>query len=146
MCVQVQLEVNGMAKGFVVLLTLGVAVVALGQTSADVSAKYRQITSYELRPDVVMTPKYAADGQVCEMALERRQKTETGIFFAASFTEEEVRQLVDELAPEAERGRNLTRHLNTTVDGGFITTEYTYENVVVHVYGITRPAPGGDKV
>jgi hypothetical protein len=58
----------------------------------------------------------------------------------------EVRQLVDELAPEAERGRNLTRHLNTTVDGGFITTEYTYENVVVHVYGITRPAPAGDKV
>jgi hypothetical protein len=135
-----------MAKGFVVLLTLGIAVVALGQTSADLSAKYRQVTSYELRPDVVMTPKYAADGQVCEMALERRQKTETGIFFAASFSEEEVRQLVDELAPEAERGRNLTRHLNTTVDGGFITTEYTYENVVVHVYGITRPAPAGDKV
>ena len=50
-----------------------------------------------------------------------------GIFFAASFSEEEVRQLVDELAPEAERGRNLTRHLNTTVDGVFITTEYTYE-------------------
>jgi|HubBroStandDraft_4_1064222.scaffolds.fasta_scaffold09949_4 hypothetical protein len=135
-----------MAKGFVVLLTLGIAVVALGQTSADVSAKYRQVTSYELRPDVVMTHKYAADGPVCEMALERRQKTETGSFFAASFSEEEVRQLVDELAPEAERGRNLTRHLNTTVDGVFITTEYTYENVVVHVYGITRPAPAGDKV
>jgi len=116
-----------MAKGFVVLLTLGIAVVALGQTSADVSAKYRQVTSYELRPDVVMTPKYAADGPVCEMAPERRQKTETGIFFAACFSEEEVRQLVDELAPEAERGRNLTRHLNTTVDGVFITTEYTYE-------------------
>ena len=31
-----------MAKGFVVLLTLGIAVVALGQTSADVSTKYRQ--------------------------------------------------------------------------------------------------------
>jgi hypothetical protein len=31
-----------MAKGFVVLLTLGIAVVVLGQTSADVSAKYRQ--------------------------------------------------------------------------------------------------------
>ena len=70
------------------LQTLGIAVVALGQTSADVSAKYRQVTSYEQRPDVVMTPKYAADGQVCEMALARRQKTETGIFFAASFTEE----------------------------------------------------------
>jgi len=135
-----------MAKGFVVLLTLGIAAVALGQTSADLSAKYRQVTSYELRPDIVMTPKYAADGQVCEMVLERRQKTETGIIFAASFSEEEVRQLVDELAPEAERGQNLTRHLNTRVDGGFITTEYTYENVLVHVYGITRPAPAGDKV
>ena len=50
MCVQVQLGVQWDAKGFVVLLTLGIAVVVLGQTSADVSAKYRQVTSYELRP------------------------------------------------------------------------------------------------
>jgi hypothetical protein len=139
-------EVNGMAKGLVLFLALGIVAVAFGQTSADLSAKYQQITAYELRPDVVMTPKYATDGQVCEIAIERRQKTETGIVFAAPFSEDEVRHFIDELAPEGERGRNLTKTLNERVDGGFITTEYTYENVLVRVYGTTRPAPAGDRV
>ena len=136
-----------MVKGLVLLLiTLGVGTVVLGQTSADLNAKYRQFASYELRPDSVMTPKYATDGQVCEIAIERRQKTETGIMFAAPFSEHEVSEFIDELAPEAERGRNLTKTLNSRVDGGFITTEYTYENVLVRVYGITRPVPAGDRV
>ena len=136
-----------MAKGAVFLLiTLGVGTVVLGQTSADLNAKYRQITSYELRPDVVMAPKYAADGQVCEIAIERRQNTETGIVFAAPFSEREVSQFIDELAPDVERGRDLTKTLNARVDGDFITTEHTYENVLVRVYGITRPAPAGDRV
>jgi hypothetical protein len=136
-----------MFKGaFVVLLVLGIATVVWGQSSADLSAKYRQITSYELRPDVVMTPKYAADGQVCEMVLEKRQKTDAGMVFGVAFSESEVKTLVDELVPESERGRDLTKPLNTTVDGGFLTTEYSYENVHVRVYGITRPAPAGDRV
>jgi hypothetical protein len=133
-----------MARAFIVLLTLVVA--ALGQTSPDLSAKYRQVTSYELRPTVMMTPKFAADGEVCEMVIERRQKTDTGIVFAASFSEEEVRQFMDELAPEAERGRNLTKVLNTSISGGSIVTEYSYENLLVEVYGVTRPAPAGTKV
>jgi hypothetical protein len=136
-----------MFKGaFVVLMMLGIAAIVWGQSSADLSAKYRQITSYELRPDVVMTPKYAVDGQVCEMVLEKRQKTDIGVVFGVSFSDKEVKSLVDELVPEAERGRDLTKPLNTTVDGGFMTTEYNYENVHVRVYGITRPAPAGDRV
>jgi hypothetical protein len=140
-------EAEAMVKGLVFLLvTLGIGTVVFGQSSADLSAKYRQITSYELRPDVVMTPKYAADGQVCEMALEKRQKTKSGVVFGVSFSEKEVKGLVDEIVPETERGRDLTRALNSTVDGDFITTEYSYENILVRVYGVTRPAPGGDRV
>lgn len=131
-----------MAKGaFVLFLMIGIAAIAWGQTSADLNAKYRQVTSYELRPGIVMTPKYAADGQVCEMNLERRQKTATGVTFGVSISEKEVKELVDELVPESKRGRNLTKLLNISVDGGFVTTEYTYENVLVRVYGITRPVP-----
>ena len=140
-------EVKVMTKKLTFLvMMLAIRAVVWGQTSADLSAKYRQVTSYELRPDVMMTPKFAGDGQVCEIAIERRQKTDSGIVFGTSFSEKEVRQFVDELAPEGERGRDLTKHLNTTVAGGFIMTEYTYENVSVQVYGTTRPAPAGDRV
>jgi hypothetical protein len=139
-------EDSGMTKRFVVFLLIATPAVAGGQTSGDLRSKYRQVTSYELRPGVVMNPKYAADGQVCEMVLEKRQTTDAGMVFGVSFSKKEVKELVDELVPEAERGRDLTRPLNTTVDGGFITTEYTYENVLVRVYGITRPEPGGDMI
>jgi TonB family protein len=129
-----------MTKGLLAFLLLGPATVA-PQTSADLSTKYHQITSYELRPDVVMTPKYGADGQVCEMDIERRHKTDTGIIFGSSFSKKDVRELVDELVPAKERGKDLTEFLNSTIDGGFITTEYSYENIVVTVRGITRPQP-----
>jgi hypothetical protein len=135
-----------MDKRLFLLLVIGIAAIGHGQTSDDLSARYRPITVYQLRPDVTMTPQYADDGQVCEMALERQQNTDEGIVFAAPFSEHEVSQFINELAPEAERGRNLTRALNENVDGDFITTTYTYENVLVRVYGIIRSAPGGNSV
>lgn len=67
-------------------------------------------------------------------------KTDTGIVFGDTFSDTEVRSLIDDLAPENGRGRNLTRPLNETVTGGFVTEEYKYENVLIHVDGITRPA------
>jgi hypothetical protein len=130
-----------MIKGFVVFLLLGIPAIAWGQTSADLSMKYHQVTSYELRPSIVMTPKYAADGQVCEMDIERRHKTDTEVYFGSSFSEKDVKELVDELVPQQERGKNLTEPLNSVVDGGFNTTEYKYENILVSVRGITRPQP-----
>jgi hypothetical protein len=126
-----------MPKICVLLLTLFIS--AFGQTSGDLSAKYAHVTAYSVRPNVLMTARFAADGQVCEMTLEKRQKTNTGIVFGSTFSEQEVLSLMDELVPENERGRNLTPALNGTVTGGFMTEEYTYENVLFHVDGITRP-------
>lgn len=131
---------------FAFFLVLGVAPSALGQTSADLSAKYRRVTSYEVRPGILMTPRYTADGLVCEMVVERRHKTETGIRFGDLLSKELVKELVDELVREAERGKNLTEFFNTSVDGAFITTEFAYENILARVDGITRPEPAGDMV
>ena len=88
-----------------------------------------------------MTPRYAADGQVCEMVVEKRHKKDGGIDFGSSFSEKELKELVNELVPEKERGEDQTEFLNSTIDGGFVTTEYSYENIVVTVRGITRPRP-----
>jgi hypothetical protein len=132
-------EVGRMIREFTMFLLLGFPAIAQGQTSADLSMKYHQVTSYELRPGVIMTPRFAPNGQVCEMDIEKRHKTDTGIYFGSSFSAKEVRELVDELAPEQERGKNLTEPLNSIIDGGFNTTEYKYENILVSVRGITRP-------
>ncbi len=65
--------------------------------------------------------------------------------FDFSFSEKNVKELVGELVPEAERGKNLTKFLNTSVRR-FITTDDAYENILIRVYGITRPEPAGDMV
>jgi hypothetical protein len=131
-----------MRKTWIALaLVIGASVVIRAQTSEDLSAKYRQIISYEVRPGIVMTPRYAEDGQVCEMIVEKRAKTDEGIIFGSSFSEKEWRDVVDELVAPSERGKDVTEMLNTTVDGGFISADYTYENVKIRVQGVTRPKP-----
>jgi hypothetical protein len=54
-----------MRKTWIALaLVIGVSVAIRAQTSADLGAKYCKITSYEVGPGIVMTPRYAQDGQV----------------------------------------------------------------------------------
>jgi len=137
-----------MARICILLLTLAVA--ALGQTSADLSAKYPNV-AYRIRPHVLMTARFAADGQVCEMTLEKGQRTDTSIVFLDFFSKEEVHGLIDDLVPEGLRGRDLTKRFNGSIEGLSVTTEYTYENVLVHVYGTRQVEAGqvgatGDKV
>lgn len=134
----------------VIFLALFVTVPSRAQSVADLRAKFPTVTAYEIRPGVVMTAKYDAVGQVCEMVIERQHVTHTGINFDSFLSKEVVKELIDQLAPPSERGKELTGLENwfgsVIIDGGFITTNYGYENVLVRVYGITRPEPAGDMV
>ena len=62
-----------------------------------------------------------------------------------------MHSLIDDLVPEGLRGRDLTKRFNGSIEGLSVTTEYTYENVLVHVYGTRQVEAGqvgaaGDKV
>jgi hypothetical protein len=139
---------------FIILLILGTALLSRSQSAADLSAKYPVVTAYEVRPGIMMTPLYASNGQVCEMVLERHTtntETKTVMNFDSPLSKDLVKELVDELAPPSERGKQLTGIENwfgsVTVDGPFIVTKYNYENVVVEVNGIKHDsAPGSDMV
>jgi hypothetical protein len=76
------------------------------------------------------------------MTLEKGQRTDTSIPYDDSFSPEEVHSLMDDLAPEGQRGRDLTGRFQGTIEGFFYTTVYTYENVLVHVYGIRQLGAG----
>lgn len=127
------------------LFSMEVSVVM--QTSGAFGAKYRQIVSYEVRPGVAMTPQYTANGQICEMLLERRSATSAGFMLGYSFSEKEVSELLDELVPDAQRGKRFEDGPIVEAGGGIITSVYTYENIRVSVLGLADPPPsGGDKV
>jgi len=89
-----------------------------------------------------MTARFASDGQVCEMTLEKGQRTDTSIPYDDSFSNEEVHSLMDDLAPEGQRGRDMTRRFDGSIEGLGYTNVYTYENVLVHVYGTRQLGAG----
>jgi hypothetical protein len=100
-------------------------------------SKYKVVEAYEIRPGILMMPKYAEDGQVCEIGLERRRYSPETIRLDADIPETDVTEIVDELAPDAEKGpRNkgtLPFDLIET-DGGAMTTIRDYENVSVQIF------------
>jgi hypothetical protein len=134
------------AGASLVILGLSFGAFSGSQTHAQLDLRYRVIRSYEIRPGIVMTPKYTIDGQVCEMELEPRHQTATGITFGQALSEHLVRELVQELVPISERGKELESEFNTTVQGSFTSTKYPYEKITVEVYGTIRPSPNGDFV
>jgi hypothetical protein len=137
-----------MSKGLFFLFSLlFVTAASWGQTSADLDRKYRKVTSYELKPGIVMIPKYAEDGNVCEMSVESHPAS--GIL-GATFSDEEVTNIINELVPEPQRGRDLKtgkydKWLNTMISSGVADTEYYYENISIHVYSATRVEQSGDE-
>lgn len=123
---------------------------AHGQTAADISNKYPVVNAYEVRPGILMTAKYAEDGQVCEMTLEKRHKTPDKTDFGSTIPREVIKQLIDELAPASERGRPAKRYLRgeseSTISGNIEITESEYENISIQILGSLSPTEFGDVV
>src|SRR5437763_2528697 len=67
--------------------------------------KFKSIETYEIRPGILMMPRYTNDGQVCEIALEKHHFSYDTADLNTTIPRETFIQLVDELAPLAERGR-----------------------------------------
>jgi hypothetical protein len=128
-----------------------VAVSSWGQTAGDLAAKYHSVSAYEVRPGVLMTAKYADDGQVCEMVLEvRHYHSPENIDLDSVIPGKLETRLVDELVPASERGEPKNRWLNNRepkdgwVDpdsysaGGVSYIKRSYENVSIEEHGYYR--------
>ena len=131
----------GIIGAFLTIFPLSV----LGQTTEELKDKYgTPIEAYLVRPNVFMTVKYGDDGQVSEMVLEKRHTTNSGINLDPYFSEEQIKELIDELAPIHKRGErtdinplrgNYSGYLDTLVSGRITITEQIYEHVIINVTG-----------
>ncbi len=110
----------------------------LGQSNGGFR-QYRSVESYEIRPGILITPVYSAEGEVCELSIEKRHYSNSAVDLDAAMPKEQVRLLFDELAPQRERGQpglKLPEGTEVTeVDGGIRTTRILYENVFLTMYG-----------
>src|ERR1700678_1230788 len=130
-------------SSFTLFLMVLFAVLASGQTSDNLAAKYPAISAYEVRPGILMTAKYAGDGQVCEVVLKRHyspNQTDADSTIPSKLED----QLIDELVPAAERGPATSHWLgNSYVAGGVTHTERDFQSVLIEKDGTVS---GGDKV
>lgn len=128
---------------FTLFLMVLIAVCASGQTSDNLAAKYPVVSAYKVRPGILMTAKYAEDGQVCEMVLERRytpDQTDADSTIPSKLED----QLIDELVPVAERGPATSHWLgNSYVAGGVTHTQRGFQSVLIEIDGTVS---GGDKI
>jgi uncharacterized protein (DUF433 family) len=128
---------------FTLSLVALAAVSAIGQTSDNLAAKYPTVSAFQVRPGILMTAKYAEDGQVCQLVLERRYTPDQSDA-ESSIPGKVEDQLLDELVPTVERGPATSRWLgNSYVAGGVTHTERDFENVLIEIDGTVL---SGDKI
>jgi hypothetical protein len=114
------------------------ALVLVGaQPQIELFAKYKHVKAYEIRPGALAMPRYAEDGQICEIGVEKRSYSLGMIRIGDSFSQKEIDQSVDELAPLDERGpmsKGLMASM-MTVRGRTCSNATVYENVTILGYG-----------
>jgi hypothetical protein len=111
---------------------------------------YKSIETYEVRPGILMMPKYAADGQVCEITLERNHYSDDTAKLDSTIPRNVITEIADELAPVSERGpvtTNFGKEYMSAYAGNGITTFADYQNVSIRIFGIASPiTSAGDVV
>jgi len=105
-------------------------------------SRYQAIEAYEIRPGILMMPRYSDDGKVCEVGLEKLHLSEKVVSLDFSLSRKAIDEIVDEMVPSSERGSRI--HLlgdrDLAAKGGHsLVTFIEYENVAVRIYSRASP-------
>jgi hypothetical protein len=106
-------------------------------------AKYKAVEAYEVRPGILMMPRYSADGQVCEIGLERRQYSPEMIRLDSDLSREEIDQIFEELVPA--RGPRSNDFAGNTIseNGPGMVTNMDFENASIQIF--SKKLPGSSR-
>ena len=98
-------------------------------------AKYQTVEAYEIRPGILVMPRYSATGELCEIGIEKRHYSPEMIRLD-SISSDEVEAIFDELVPSGQRGARSKDGGgdDVTINGVSITTTRTYENVSLQIF------------
>lgn len=106
-------------------------------------SKYKRVEAYEVRPGILMMPRYAIDDQVCEVAIQKGYYVNGMIQYDSTLPRGIVIQIFDELAPAAERGPlTINDELGrlSLYAGNSVTSFLDYKNVSLDVSRATSSA------
>ena len=124
------------------VFALGLAALLLldtGMITKQQLARYRKVEAYEVRPGILMMPRYTPDDQICEIGLQRLQYSPGLILVDSSLSRQEIDQILDELVPANVRGKPSKSPADglITEGGQSMVTSLDFENVLIEIYGAT---------
>jgi hypothetical protein len=112
-------------------------------------SRLKRVEAYEVLPGIVALPRYTADGQICEIALEKLHRSAGTIRLDPTLTSTEVDQIADQLVPSDERGPKpkvlLERGANSLA-GKSMETREEYQNISIHTYRAIVGTPAKGKI
>jgi hypothetical protein len=113
----------------------------LAKRQDDQFLKYKAVEAYEVRPGILLMPRYSENGEICEIGLERRHYSPEKIYLDSTLSREEIGQIADELAPANERGPKASgiEGAYTSIAGHGLTSVTEYENISIQIYGDVLP-------
>ncbi len=99
-------------------------------------AKYRRIEAYEVRPGILLIPRYASNGGVCEIGIQKLNYSPEMIRLGSGFDEKEIDEVLDELAPTPERGKHTKGPEDGLIRGGGFgqVVSMDFENILIKYY------------
>src|SRR6266704_3810829 len=100
-------------------------------------SRLQRVDAYEVRPGIVALPRYAADGQICEIALENLHHSAGTIRLEPTLTSTEVDQIANQLVPSDERGpkpKDPLERGNGSFSGKTMETREEYQNISINTY------------
>lgn len=97
---------------------------------------YKVVEAYEIRPGILVMPRYAADGQICQAVIQKENYSNEVVHLDPTMPREVVDQIVDELVPDNERGPlTLDKEMSrlSVYVGNAVTSFVDYQNVSVDI-------------
>jgi hypothetical protein len=136
------------------MLKLIVAVLAVMVFSPSINssregfAKYKAAEAYEVRPGILMMPRYSADGRVCEIGLEVRHYSPELVRLDSDLSQTQIDQVLEDVVPDGERGPKAKDPIGTLItrSGSALTTNIDYENISVQIYDRVISQPKKNEV
>jgi hypothetical protein len=107
------------------------------------------VESYEIRPGVLATPKYARNGALCQISIEKRHVQDASVDLGSTIPHKLSLEMIEELAPPSERGRADLQFAGSDYiyagSGSMEIATADYKNILVQIFK-TRSDPGDTAV
>ena len=111
------------------ILTLSAVPVA-SQTAAQIEETYGKPTlAYSVTKHILMTPDFAADGQVCRMRFFPKRFDRNSVNLDKYLRFSELRWILNQVVPPSLRGDRKSWIALSNISGGRVDTNYEYEKV-----------------